>query len=203
MQAHPLSLQRDHSTLPEVDTSLFTNPDHGRCQWKLTHSPSNGTIHRSRKPTPCLTLLSSWKVRYRNHLKVAGLLAGLHVAHGPSNPTLSSHHHSVGPLEGLGPHDMGPSVTFPDAMDWLTPAASDVDAAYSEGPTPYEYEGTAAFTRDDPSLFALARSEGGSTRTTMSPYTPPNGNPLLPSQFNNIFSDPCQMNMKIMTDPTQ
>ena len=115
MQAHPLSLQRDHSTLPEVDTSLFTNPDHGR-HWKLTHSPSNGTTHRSRKPIPCLTLLSSWKVRYRNHLNVAVLLAGLHVAHGPSNPTLSSHHHSVGPLEGLGPHDMGPRL--PSKTRW-------------------------------------------------------------------------------------
>ena len=48
------------------------------------------------------------------------LLAGL-PAHDPS---LGSHHHSVGPLEGLSPHDMGPLVTFPDAMDWLTPAAS-------------------------------------------------------------------------------
>ena len=46
------------------------------------------------------------------------------------DPSLSTHHHSVGPLEDLSPHDIGPMDPFPDAMDWLTPAASDVDAAY-------------------------------------------------------------------------
>jgi hypothetical protein len=89
---------------------------------------------------------------------------------------------------------------FPDAMDWLNPA-SEVDVAYSEAPAPYECEGPPAFARDDPSLFALARSEGGLTRMT-SPYTPPNDNPPLLSQFNNAFRDPCQMNVN-MNDPTQ
>jgi len=122
---------------------------------------------------------------------VADLLAGL-PAHGPLDPSLGSHHnHHVGPLEGLSPHDtLGPMDPFPDAMEWLTPASE----AYSEAPTPYEYEGPPPFARDDPSLF---RSEGGgSTRTTTSPYTPPNGNPPLPSHFDNA----CQMNMN---DPNQ
>ena len=71
---------------------------------------------------------------------VADLLGGL-PAHGPLDPSLSSHHHSVGPLQGLSPHDtLGPMDTFLDAIDWLTPAASEVDTAYSEAPTPYEYE---------------------------------------------------------------
>ena len=125
---------------------------------------------RSRKSIPrCSTLLSSCKIRHRNHLNVEGLLAGLPVAHGPSNPSLSSQHHPVGLLEGLSPHDtLCPMDTFPDAMDWLAPAASDLDAAYSEASTPCEFEGTPPFMRDDPSLFTLARSEGASTRTTTS-----------------------------------
>ncbi|KIJ92025.1 hypothetical protein K443DRAFT_126060 [Laccaria amethystina LaAM-08-1] len=156
IQADPLSHQRDHSPLPEVDTSLF-NPSFQLESPQQQESPFNFT----------------------------DLLAGLPPhgpldppAHGPLDPSLG---HSVGPLEGLSPHVvLGP---FPDAMDWLTPASE----AYSEAPTPYEYEGTPAFARDDPSLFS---SEGGSTRTTTSPYTPPNGNPPLPSHFDNAFSDP-------------
>ena len=165
METHPLSLQRDHSPLPEVDTSLF-NPSF-QLESPVQESPFN----------------------------VAELLAGLPAAHGPLDPSLNSHHHSVGPLEGLSPHDtLGPMGTFPDTMEWLTPASE----TYSEAPTPYEYdyEGTPAFARDGPSLFPLASassSEGGST----SPYTPQNGNPPLPSQFDNAsaqFSDHCQMN---------
>ena len=68
----------------------------------------------------------------------------------------------------MSPHDIGPMEPFPDAMDWLTPAGSDVDAAYSEASTPCEYEGTPAFARHDPSLFALARRDGGSIGTTTS-----------------------------------
>ncbi|KIJ92023.1 hypothetical protein K443DRAFT_126059 [Laccaria amethystina LaAM-08-1] len=153
MQAHPFSLQRDHSPLPEVDTSLF-NPSFQLESPLQQESPFNFT----------------------------DLLAGL-PPHGPLDPP------AHGPLEGLSPHDvLGP---FPDAMDWLTPALE----PYSEAPTPYEYEGTPAFARDDPSLF---RSEGGSTRTTTSPYTPPNGNPPLPSQFDNASA--AQFNMN---DPIQ
>ena len=46
---------------------------------------------------------------------------------------------------------------LPDAMDCLTPV-SEVDVAYLEAPTPYEYEyeGPPTFTPDNPSLFALA-----------------------------------------------
>ena len=167
MQAHPHSLQRDQSPVREVDTSLF-NPTF-QPESSLQESPFN----------------------------VADLIAGL-PAHGPLDPSLGSYHHPVGPLEGLRPHDtLGPIDTFPDAMDWRTPA-SEVDVAYSKAPTPYEYEyeGAPAFTRDDPSLFVLPRREGGSMRATTSPYTPPNGNRPLLSQFDN----PCQMNMD---DPTQ
>lgn len=154
-QAHTLSLQRDHSPLPEVDTSLF-NPSF-QLESPIQESPFN----------------------------VADLIAGL-----PSHvdPSLNSHHSvSVGPLEGLSPHDTHTLGPFPDAMDWLTPAASE---AYSEAPTPYEYdyEGTPPFARDDPSLFTHARSEGDSG----SPYTPPNGNPPLPSHshFDNASIQP-------------
>ena len=76
-------------------------------------------------------------------------------------------------------------------MDRLTPA-SEVEVAYLEALAPYEYGGPPPFARDDPSLFTLS-SEGGSTRTT-SPYTPPDGNHPLLSQFDNAYSDPCQMN---------
>ena len=42
-------------------------------------------------------------------------------------------------------------------MDWLTPV-SEVHVAYSEAPTPYEYdyEGSPAFVLDNPSFFAFA-----------------------------------------------
>ena len=168
MQARPHSLQRDHSPLPEDATSMF-NPSF-QLESSLQESPFN----------------------------VTDLIAGLPAAHGPLDPSLGSHHHPVGLLEGLRPHDtLGPMDTFPDAMDWRTPA-SEVDEAYSKAPTPYEYEyeGAPAFTRDDPSPYTLSRGEGGSIRTTTSPYTPLNDNRSLPSQFDN----PCPMNMD---DPTQ
>lgn len=98
---------------------------------------------------------------------VADIRAGL-PAHGPLDPFLSSHHHPVGPLEGLSPKDtLGPMDPFPDAMDWMT-LSCEADGAYSEAPTYYEYEGPPAFVQDAPSLFALAcsRSEGGPSRTT-------------------------------------
>ena len=72
-QAHPVSYQREHSPLPEVDTSLF-NPSF--------------QLESSQQESP---------------FSVADLVAGL-LAHGPLDPSLSSHHHSVGPLEGLSPH---------------------------------------------------------------------------------------------------
>ena len=153
---------------------MFSPHYHQSRSWtmRMEGRPLSLQRDRSRRSLPrCSTLLSSCKVRHRNHLNVAGLLAGLPVAHGPSNPLLSSHHHPVGPLAGLSPHDtLGPMNTFPDAMNchWPTPAASDVDAAYSEVPTPCEYDGPPAFARDDPSLFARAKSEGGLIGTTTS-----------------------------------
>ena len=168
IQARPHSLQRDQSPVREVDTSLFNSTF--QLESSLQESPFN----------------------------VADLIAGLPAAHGPLDPSVGSHYHPIGPLEGLRLHErLGPMDTFPDAMDWRTPA-SEVDEAYSKAPTPYEYEyeGAPAFTRDDPSLYALSRGEGGSMRTTASPYTPLNGNRPLPSQCDN----PCPMNMD---DPTQ
>lgn len=104
---------------------------------------------------------------HESTFNVADLLAGL-PAHGPLDPSLSSHYHPVGPLEGLSLNDtLGSMDPFPDSMDWLT-LACEVDGAYSEAPTHYEYEGPPTFTRDAPSLFALAssRSEGGPSGTT-------------------------------------
>ena len=103
-EAHPLSLQPDHSLLPEVDTLLFD---------------------------PSFQLESS---QQESPFNLRELLVGSPAAHGPSDPSFSSRHHSVGALEGPSPHDtLGPMDLFLDVMDWLTPAA------YSEAPSPYEY----------------------------------------------------------------
>ena len=72
----------------------------------LTLFPSKKIISRSQQSTRCcLILLSSSKGHNRNHhLTVADLLAGL-PTHGQRDPSLSSHHHPVSPLEGLSSHN--------------------------------------------------------------------------------------------------
>ena len=77
-------------------------------QWKLTRSPSNGII----------PVFRSRHLAIYSFLSTRKYAAGITVQRsGPSSKLMS-------------PHDLGPMDPFPDAMDWLTPAASDVDAAY-------------------------------------------------------------------------